>query len=214
MNLSPRSLILLSMLAYLLGLVQHIQSQGQAPAGTRPDAYVRLDAVRPGMRGHGCLNGAAPCPRGYAVEVLRVLQHVAPGRHLVLCRLWGIDPTRQEFRSALGGSPVYSGPRLLGTVAWVHADGPDVIAGVTPFLQTPIDPEDPAAGGRPGPARIVLAQPVNVDGRDYQTVALGGPRHHAADDGRTLWLAPLDPARGTDSPGGRGLAVTRRRGGL
>jgi hypothetical protein len=197
---NPRPLLLLSMLAYLLGLVHHFRLAGQAPAGPGPETYWQVEDVRPGMKGEGKTVLKGTRIETFGVEVVGVLKNTNPGRDLVLCRLSGLNLHKTGVIAGMSGSPVYVDGKLLGAVAyawsaggpWTEKEGP--IAGVTPFSQMhsyveAAEKHDRAGAGRP--SRVGLRQPIRVGGRDFDAVTVAGGFDPPPSPDPGLWLAPL-----------------------
>jgi hypothetical protein len=166
-----------------------------AAAGPRPGSYWQVDDVRPGMKGHGRTVMKGTKVETFQAEVLGVLKNTSPGRDLVLCRLSGLNLEKTGVIAGMSGSPVYLENKLLGAVAYAWAYGKEPIAGITPFSQMhqyveAYERRDLAE--RAKPTRVGLGRPVNVGGRDYDTVTVSqgfdGPGPRSADG---LWMAPL-----------------------
>jgi hypothetical protein len=211
MTLSPRSLILLSMLAYLLSLVNRLQSPVTAEAAYQPQTCLRADAVRPGMRGHASLKAGTMPQRSCRVEILSLVRNVGLGREMVLCRLSPRAGDTIDFRTALAGSAVYIGDKLLGTAACVNCDGGDTVAGVAPFWQPLRDVIAPARQSGVRPSVVHLPQPIRVGVRDYNALAVGGEQPQGPAAKATLWLSPLLPSRTAPGSHDEGMAIVRRR---
>src|SRR6266567_6073675 len=114
-------------------------SNGQAvpqspPAQTK---IMKVDDVRPGMKGvsYTVFQGVNPEPMG--VEVLGVLRNLnGPHSDLVLVRLQGEKAEYTGVVAGMSGSPVYIDGKLLGALAFrIGAFSKEPIAGVTPIEQ-------------------------------------------------------------------------------
>jgi hypothetical protein len=182
------------MLAYLLGLVNHFQMEGQAVAGPKRESYWQVEDVRAGMKGYGRTVLKGTKVETFQAEVLGVLRNTSPGRDLVLCRLSGLNLDRTGVIAGMSGSPIYLDDKLLGAVAYAWPYGKEPIAGITPFSQMhdyveAAEKRDQAEQSRP--SRVGLRQPVRAGGRDFDavTVAQGFDSPPSGEQG--LWLAPL-----------------------
>jgi len=163
--------------------------------GPKPETIWQVDDVRAGMKGVGKTVMKGTKVEEFHAEVLGVLKNSSPGRDLVLCRLSGLDLERIGVIQGMSGSPIYIDNKLLGAVAYAWAHGKDPIAGVTPFVQMhqfveAFERRD-TAGGDP-PRRIGLAEPLRLDGREFDavTVAQGFDDPTARDEDNFI-LRPL-----------------------
>jgi hypothetical protein len=106
----------------------------QAPAPTK---IMKVDEVRPGMKGVGytVFQGTKPEPMG--VEVLGVLRNLnGPKSDVVLVKLVGEKPEFTGVVAGMSGSPVYIDGKLLGAIAYrIGQFSKEPIAGVTPIEQ-------------------------------------------------------------------------------
>jgi hypothetical protein len=111
--------------------------QELAQAQISPTQIMKVDDVRPGMKGVGytVFQGATPEPMG--VEVLGVLRNLnGPKSDVVLVRLQGEKAEFTGVVAGMSGSPVYIDGKLLGAVAYrIGQFSKEPIAGVTPIEQ-------------------------------------------------------------------------------
>ncbi len=113
---------------------------------------MKVDDVRPGMKGisYTVFQGTKPEPMG--VEVLGVLRNMnGPKSDVVLVRLQGEKAEFTGVVAGMSGSPVYIDGKLLGAVAYrIGQFSKEPIAGVTPIEQmleiNEFDQSIPAAG--------------------------------------------------------------------
>jgi hypothetical protein len=113
---------------------------------------IKVDDVRPGMKGtaYTVFEGVKPEPMG--VEVLGVLRNLnGPKSDVVLVRLKGEKPEFTGVVAGMSGSPVYIDGKLLGAIAYrIGQFSKEPIAGVTPIEQmleiNEFDTSMPAAG--------------------------------------------------------------------
>jgi len=114
-------------------------SSSQAVPQTPPaqTEIMKVDDVRPGMKGmsYTVFQGVNPEPMG--VEVLGVLRNLnGPHSDLVLVRLQGEKAEYTGVVAGMSGSPVYIDGKLLGAVAFrIGSFSKEPIAGVTPIEQ-------------------------------------------------------------------------------
>jgi hypothetical protein len=113
---------------------------------------MRVDDVRPGMKGTGytVFEGTKPEPMG--VTVLGVLRNLnGPKSDVVLVRLEGEKAQFTGVVAGMSGSPVYIDGKLLGAIAYrIGQFSKEPIAGITPIEQmleiNEFDASMPAAG--------------------------------------------------------------------
>jgi hypothetical protein len=150
----------------------------------------------------------------FDAEVIGVLKNTSPGRDLILCRLSGMNLEKSGVIQGMSGSPIYINNKLLGAVAYTWAFGKEPIAGVTPFSQmvsfAAAHERREIAGQKDKPARIGLAKPILLDGREFKDVTISEdfcePQATAADG---LWLIPLKTPVMTTGMSRASLAVLR-----
>jgi hypothetical protein len=132
-----------------LGQAQTRSTSQQAPP---PTQIMKVDDVRPGMKGVGytVFQGTKPEPMG--VVVLGVLRNLnGPKSDVVLVRLQGEKAEFTGVVAGMSGSPVYIDGKLLGAIAYrIGQFSKEPIAGVTPIEQmleiNEFDQSVPAAG--------------------------------------------------------------------
>jgi hypothetical protein len=140
----------------------------QAPAPTK---IMKVDEVRPGMKGVGytVFQGTKPEPMG--VEVLGVLRNLnGPKSDVVLVKLVGEKPEFTGVVAGMSGSPVYIDGKLLGAIAYrIGQFSKEPIAGVTPIEQmleiNEFDQSIPQ-GGAAAAARVSGASRTSTPGKD------------------------------------------------
>ncbi len=135
MPFNPRPLLLLSLLAWLLGLLGRLQPASPAVAGPKAPCCWQVEDVRAGMKGHGRTVLKGTRVETFQAEVLGVLRNTSPGRDLILCRLSGLNLEKTGVIAGMSGSPIYIDDKLLGAVAYAWPYGKEPIAGITPFCQ-------------------------------------------------------------------------------
>jgi hypothetical protein len=193
MSLSSRTLILFSMLAYLLCLATRYRAGSAEGEAAPPGHCWRVEEVRAGLKGVGRTVLKGTRVETFDVEVLGVLKNTSPGRDLVLCRLSGLNLDKTGVIAGMSGSPVYVGDKLLGAVAFAWAYGKEPIAGLTPFCQM----QEYVAGlpkKRPGggPAtRVGLGERLYLGGKEFDSVTVAQGHEAPPADAEGLWLTPL-----------------------
>jgi hypothetical protein len=211
MKCTPRSTLVRSALGFLVWGVVAWNAQGTPDPGT----YWQVEEVRPGMKGTGRTVIKGTKIETFQAEVLGVLRNTSPGRDLVLCRLAGLDLERTGVIAGMSGSPIYIQGKLLGAVAYAWPFGKDPIAGITPFVQmerfvASYETRDLAEKSKP--SRIGLHQPLNVEGRSFDTVTVSqdfnDPQPAAADG---LWMVPLRTPLGATGMSPHSLALLREK---
>jgi hypothetical protein len=204
---------LLGMSAFLL-LGPVLYAQPPVAALPKAETYWNVDDVKPGMKGEGKTVVKGVKIDTFQAEVIGVLRNTSPGRDLVLCRLSGMNLDKTGVIQGMSGSPIYVNGKLLGAVAYAWAFGKEPIAGVTPFSQmlsfAAAHEKRELAEAKKKPARIGLARPILLDGREFQAVTVADdyrePQPTAADG---MWLVPLKTPVMTTGMSPRALAVLR-----
>src|SRR6476646_7580076 len=120
-----------------VGLAQnHAASQSSQPAPATTQT-MKVDDVRPGMKGVGYTVFQGTKPETMGVEVLGVLHNMnGPKSDVVLVRLLGNKAEFTGVVAGMSGSPVYIDGKLLGAIAYrIGQFSKAPIAGVTPIEQ-------------------------------------------------------------------------------
>ena len=184
------------------------------PPLPKPETYWNVDDVKAGMKGQGKSVIKGVKIESFDAEVIGVLKNTSPGRDLILCRLSGMNLEKTGVIAGMSGSPIYMQGKLLGAVAYTWAFGKEPIAGVTPFSQmvryAAAHERRELAKEKNKPARIGLAKPILLDGREYKDVIVADdnrdPQSAAADG---MWMVPLKTPVMTTGMSPRSLAVLR-----
>jgi hypothetical protein len=168
-----KAAVLLNVLLVFLSL-----GHAQTPAATLPSQpdpaptkIMKVDEVRPGMKGVGytVFQGTKPEPMG--VEVLGVLRNLnGPKSDVVLVKLVGEKPEFTGVVAGMSGSPVYIDGKLLGAIAYrIGQFSKEPIAGVTPIEQmleiNEFDQSIPQ-GGAAAVAHVSGASRTSTPGKD------------------------------------------------
>ena len=135
-----------------LSYAQPATSQSAAKQQFSQTQIMKVDDVRPGMKGTGytVFEGTKPEPMG--VTVLGVLRNLnGPKSDVVLVRLEGEKAQFTGVVAGMSGSPVYIDGKLLGAIAYrIGQFSKEPIAGITPIEQmleiNEFDASMPAAG--------------------------------------------------------------------
>ena len=115
----------------LLAVVAGLAFATVAPAATM-DMF-RLEDVRPGMVGVGRTVFEGSRIDDFRVEIIGVLENMAPGQSMILARLEGGPLANTGVIAGMSGSPVYIDGKLLGAVAFGFPFSKETIAGITPI---------------------------------------------------------------------------------
>jgi hypothetical protein len=144
------------------------QTTQPAPAATQ---IMKVDDVRPGMKGIGYTVFQGTKPETMGVEVLGVLHNMnGPKSDVVLVRLLGNKAEFTGVVAGMSGSPVYIDGKLLGAIAYrIGQFSKEPIAGVTPIEQmleiNEFDQSIPQGGGT-SVARATVASKTSTPGAE------------------------------------------------
>ena len=168
-----KAVVLLNALFVFLSLAHTQTPAASLPAQPDPAAtkIMKVDDVRPGMKGVGytVFQGTKPEPMG--VEVLGVLRNLnGPKSDVVLVKLVGEKPEFTGVVAGMSGSPVYIDGKLLGAIAYrIGQFSKEPIAGVTPIEQmleiNEFDQSIPQSGAA-AVARVSGASRTSTPGKD------------------------------------------------
>ena len=106
---------------------------GRSSFATR--GFFPLRDIRPGMHGVGRTVFQGERIEEFQVEILGVLQNVAPKQSIILARLSGGPLERTGVMQGMSGSPVYIDGKLAGAVALGFPYSKEAIAGIQPIEQ-------------------------------------------------------------------------------
>ncbi len=131
--------LLLNVLFVFLGL-GFAQPPAASPSSQPVPAITKImkvDDVRPGMKGVGYTVFQGTQPETMGVEVLGVLRNLnGPKSDVVLVKLTGEKAEFTGVVAGMSGSPVYIDGKLLGAIAYrIGQFSKEPIAGVTPIEQ-------------------------------------------------------------------------------
>ena len=125
-----------------------------APQKEGAPALFPLREIQPGMKGIGRTVFDGTKIEEFQVEILGVLENIAPRQSIILARLSGGPLERTGVLAGMSGSPVYIEGRLVGAVALAFPFSKEPIAGITPIEQMMGAFEEPAS---PEPSNKQLA---------------------------------------------------------
>lgn len=210
-----KRLLALPACALLLCPLLYSQPPQPLPALPKAETYWNVDDVKPGMKGQGKSVIKGVKIDTFDAEVIGVLRNVSPGRDLFLCRLSGMNLEKSGVIQGMSGSPIYINGKLLGAVSYTWAFGKEPIAGVTPFAQmvsfaAAHERREIAEAKKNKPARVGLAKPILLDGREFKAVTVSDdPREPTPTAADGMWLIPLKTPVMTTGMSPRSLAVLR-----
>src|SRR5438128_878296 len=124
---------------------------GPAAAATN---FFPLQDVRAGMRGIGKTVFSGDRIEDFQVEILGVLENIAPKQSLILARISGGPIATTNVMQGMSGSPVYIDGKLVGALAMAFPFSKEPIAGIRPIadmLSAPDKAAPRAAAGLSGP---------------------------------------------------------------
>lgn len=152
-----------------VGLAQTRPASQTTQQNPAPTQIMKVDDVRPGMRGVGYTVFQGTKPETMGVEVLGVLRNLnGPKSDVVLVRLTGEKAEFTGVVAGMSGSPVYIDGKLLGAIAYrIGQFSKEPIAGITPIGQmleiNEFDQSVPQGGGT-SVARATAASKTSTPG--------------------------------------------------
>jgi hypothetical protein len=147
--------------------------------------FFPIKDVRPGMRGVGRTVFQGERIEEFQVEILGVLENLAPRQTIVIARLSGGPLAETGVLQGMSGSPVYIDGRLLGAVAVGFPFSKEPIAGIQPIESMIADATFSGEGKKAAlPAGLALPPgqwanlptPVSFSGFSAATLAAYAPR--------------------------------------
>src|SRR5467141_1303729 len=103
---------------------------GSANAATN---FFPLQDIKVGMRGVGKTVFSGARIEDFHVELLGVLENIAPKQSLILARISGGPIGTTNVMQGMSGSPVYIDGKLVGAVAMAFPFSKEPIAGIRPI---------------------------------------------------------------------------------
>jgi hypothetical protein len=110
---------------------------------------MKIEDVRPGMKGVGKTVFRGASPEEFQVEILGVLHGINPGASAVLAKFSGGSLEKTGIFEGMSGSPVYIDGKLLGAIAFSYSFAKEAIGGITPITQM-VDVFEHASGASSG----------------------------------------------------------------
>jgi SpoIVB peptidase S55 len=92
-----------------------------------------LSQVHKGMKGYGVTVFEGTRLERFDVEILGVLNHIAPGQDLILARVDSAVVRRAGVIAGMSGSPIYIDDKVIGALAYSWNFSKEPIAGITPI---------------------------------------------------------------------------------
>jgi hypothetical protein len=166
-------------------------------------AILPLKDVRAGQRGFGRTVFSGTRVEEFQVEILGVLENVAPRQSIILARLSGGPLAKTGVMQGMSGSPVYINGKLIGAVALAFPYATDPIAGIRPIEEmlrvesegAPAARTVARAGGAGSNARLEeIATPVSFSGFTQATL------EHFGSQLRELGMDPRQGVSGGGQP--------------
>src|SRR5215468_7424373 len=115
---------------YCLPLCALVCGLSQATAAT---AFFPLQDVKAGMRGIGKTVFSGDRIDDFQVEIMGVLENIAPKQSLILARISGGPIGTTNVMQGMSGSPVYIDGKLVGALAMAFPFAKEPIAGIRPI---------------------------------------------------------------------------------
>src|SRR5438477_12977838 len=96
-------------------------------------ATMPLSQVRKGMKGYGLTVFEGTKLEKFDVEIIGVLNNIAPGQDMILARVDSPEVQRAGVIAGMSGSPIYIDGKVIGALAYSWQFAKEPIAGVTPI---------------------------------------------------------------------------------
>jgi hypothetical protein len=139
----------------------------------RGQSFFPLQDVRPGLHGVGRTVFQGNRVEEFQVEILGILQNLAPKQTIILAKLSGGPLAETGVMQGMSGSPIYIDGKLLGALSLGFPFSKQPIAGITPIQQMiadarftkPINTPDiqkPAIHNSSSPASVAAAPPAST----------------------------------------------------
>jgi SpoIVB peptidase S55 len=104
-------------------------------AADRKQNFLPLSEVKPGLKGIGRTVFHGDKVEEFQVEILGVLENIAPKQSAILARLSGGPLENTGVMGGMSGSPVYIDGKMIGAIAFSFPFSKEAIAGITPIQQ-------------------------------------------------------------------------------
>lgn len=176
--------------------------QAESPPGFDENRHLRVDQVKPGMRGYGVTVFQGATTEPFEVEVVSVQEGFEPGKAVVWVRCPDERMQQSGPVQGMSGSPIYlwtdppaegethtigEGGRIIGAFAFGHSFGKDCFVGVQPIEQM-LEAGARAKGGEPNDAQQAAGvRQLTLEGSHYLSQKLNAKdyqdwRLHAISD--------------------------------
>jgi hypothetical protein len=172
-----------------------------APAA-RAQEILPLDQVRPGMVGAGRTVFEGTKVEEFKVEIIGVLENVAPKQSIILARLEGGPLEKTGVIAGMSGSPVFIDGKLVGAVAYGFPFSKETIGGITPIAEMieATRTDAPRAASARFPAHFGAAGPALPLDREALIAALQRPSQAVLVDRGSLRAASGFPTGSALTP--------------
>jgi hypothetical protein len=97
--------------------------------------FFPLSAIKPGLKGVGKTVFQGDKIEEFQVEILGVLENIAPRQSAILARLSGGPLENTGVLSGMSGSPVFIDGKMVGAISFSFPFSKDAISGITPIQQ-------------------------------------------------------------------------------
>jgi len=171
------------------------------PAATA-QTTMPLEDVRPGMVGVGRTVFEGTAIEEFKVEIIGVLENVAPKQSIILARLTGGPLEKTGVIAGMSGSPVFIDDKLVGAVAYGFPFSKETIGGITPIgeMIEATRTDAPRAASTRFPTAFGAAGPALPLDREALTAALRRPLQAINVDAGSLRGGPGLPTGASLTP--------------
>jgi hypothetical protein len=97
--------------------------------------FLSLDQIQPGMKGVGKTVFGGDRVEEFQVEILGVLENIAPRQSAILAKVSGGPIGKTGVMAGMSGSPIYIDGKLIGALSFTFPFASEAIAGITPIQQ-------------------------------------------------------------------------------
>ena len=109
-----------------------------------------VDSIKVGMKGYGISVFKNNEPDTFGVEILGILDKIAPGRRLIIARASGCGLEKTGIISGMSGSPIFINGKIIGAAAYAWSFSIEPITGITPIEEIIATKRDSIEGGESG----------------------------------------------------------------
>ncbi|NLY92805.1 MAG: hypothetical protein GXY23_02145 [Myxococcales bacterium] len=173
-----------------------------AHAASPSPSILRVEEIRPGMKGYGLTVFRGTEPERFPIEVVDVLHGFRPNQELILVKTPHPLLDRAHAVAGMSGSPIYIDGKLVGAYAYGFAFSAEPVVGVTPAaimleeLARPVRSVPPALtvagrGGKDAARLAVHPIPLQFGSDGSLPDALAGLRAFEAETPRGRTLVPV-----------------------